>query len=237
MNRRSWLSSLGISAAGGLAGFSAVHDSQAEKRTWVLSLESFRVSHADQMPQIHSYLGRTFLPLLTQLHGGPKMFLEAIVAPHTPQALVVTAFSSFEDMIEIRNKVAAHPRIQRTRAGLESGESQILVTEADSVKFPNGPDRRRGGIFELRSYHAPAWRDRPPAAARAAFRRAGIDPILIASAAGEHRPRFTYVVPFENLAVRQEVLAKLDADSEWNELDAEVTGASIYRLAPYSPLS
>jgi len=237
MNRRNWLSSLGLSAAGSLVGLSAVTDSRANKRSWVLSLESFRVRHAEQMARLHSYLGGTFLPYLAQVHRGPKMFLEAIVAPHTPQALVVTAFPSFDEMIEIRNKVAAHQGIQRAHADLESGESQILVTATDSPQFHDGPDCRRGGIFELRSYHAPAWRDRPPAAARDAFRRAGIDPILTASAAGGHLPRFTYLVPFENLAVRQEAWARLDVDSEWRGLEAAVTGASIYKLAPYSPLS
>ena len=237
MNRRNWFFSLGVSAAGSLAGLSAVTDSQANKRSWVLSLETFRVSHADQMARLQTYLGGTFLPYLAQVHRGPKMFLEAIVAPHTPQALVVTAFPSFDEMIDIRNKVAAHPGIQRARADMESGESQILVTTADSLRFHDGPDRRRGGIFELRSYHALAWRDKPPASANAAFRRAGIHPILTASAAGEHLPRFTYLVPFESLAVRQEVWARLDADSEWSGLEAKVTGASIYKLAPYSPLS
>ena len=236
MNRRNWLSSVGVSAAGSLAGLSNVTDSQKNKRLWVLSLESFRVNHTEQMAGLHSYLGGTFLPYLAQVHRGPKMFLEAIVAPHTPQALVVTAFPSFDKMIEIRNKVAAHPGIQRARADLESGESQILVTAADSLRFHDGPERR-GGVFELRSYHAPAWPDRPPAAASAAFWRAGIDRILIASAAGEHLPRFTYLVPFENLAVRQEAWARLDADSEWSGLEAKVTGASIYKLAPYSPWS
>lgn len=235
MNRRNWLSSVGVSAAGSLAGFSAVTDSPLNNRSWVLSLESFPVSHAEQMPRLHSYLGGTFLPYLAQVHRGPKMFLEAIVAPHTPQALVVTAFPSFDEMIEIRNKVAAHPGIQRARADLESGESQILVTAADSLQFHDGSSRRRDGIFELRSYHAPAWRDRLPAAASAALRRAGIDSILTASAAGEHLPRFTCLVPFESLAVRQEAWAKLDSDSEWSGLEAKVAGASIYKLAPYSP--
>lgn len=265
MNRRNWLSSIGVSAAGSLAAFSAATDSQANKRPWVLSLESFRVSHAEQMTQLHSYLGGTFLSYLAQVHRGPRMFLEAIVAPHTPQALVVTAFQSFDEMIEIRHKLAAHPGIQRARPDLESPErhragaafaesgnslhpaatgsvvarvfveSQILI--ADSLQFRQGPDHRRGGIFELRSYQAPSWRDTPPAAANAAFQRAGIDPIVIASAAGEHLPRFTYLIPFENLAVRQEAWARLGADSEWSGLKAKVTAASIYKLAPYSPLS
>src|SRR5215469_13302883 len=109
MNRRNWFFSLGVSALGSLAGLSAVTDPQANKRSWVLSLESFRVSDADQMARLHTYLGGTFLPYLAHVHRGPKMFLEAIVAPHTPQVLVVIAFPSFDEMIKIRNKVAAHP--------------------------------------------------------------------------------------------------------------------------------
>ena len=189
------------------------------------------------MPHLHSYLGGTFLPYLAQIHRGPKMFLDAIVAPHTPQALVLTAFPSFEEMIEVRGKIAAHPDIQRARADRQCGEAQILTTSADSLQFHAGPTRRRDGIFELRAYHAPAWRDCPPAAVNAAFRRAGILPILTASTAGEHVPRFTFLVAFESLAMRQEAWGRLEADSSWSDLEAKVTSASIYKLAPYSPLS
>jgi hypothetical protein len=237
MNRRTWLSSLGISAASGFTGLSAITNSGSTKQTWVVSLESFRASHADQMRHLHSYLGGTFLPYLTQIHRGPKMFLEAIIAPHTPQALVLTAFPSFAEMIEMRGKIAAHPDIQRARADWECGESQILITSADSLRFHDGPTRRRDGIFELRAYHAPGWRDRPPAAINTVFRRAGIHPILTASAAGEHLPRFTFLVAFESLAIRQEIWGRLETDSEWSDFEAKVTSASIYKLAPYSPLS
>ena len=237
MNRRTLLSSLGIAAASSVTCLSAVTNFSPTKDTWVVSLESFRASHADQMPHVHSYLGGTFLPYLTQIHRGPKMFLDAIVAPQTPQALVLTAFSSFAEMIEIRGKIAAHPDIQRARADRECGEAQILITSADSLQFHTGPTRRREGIFELRAYHAPAWRDRPPAAVNAAFRRAGILPILTASTAGEHVPRFTFLVAFESLAIREKAWRSLEADPEWSDLEAKVTSASIYKLAPYSPLS
>jgi len=99
MNRRTLLSSLGIAAASSVTCLSAVTNFSPTKDTWVVSLESFRASHADQMPHVHSYLGGTFLPYLTQIHRGPKMFLDAIVAPYTPQALVLTAFPSFAEMI------------------------------------------------------------------------------------------------------------------------------------------
>ena len=245
MNRRSWLSSLGVSAAGSLAGLSAAAEFEPNKKTWVLSLESFRVRQPDQMPRLHSYLGGALLPAMDQIHRGPKMILEAIVAPHTPQALLLAAFPGFDEMIETRRKIAAHPGIQRARADLESEEvpvveqadSQILITTQDSLRFHMRPTPRETSVFELRSYRAPAWRDRPPAVVTAAFRRGGIHPILSASTVGEHLPRFTYLIPFASLAARQEAWARLDADSQWSGLEAKVTGASIYNLAPYSPLS
>jgi NIPSNAP protein len=256
MNRRSWLSSFGVCAAGSLAGLSAVRESQPNKHTWVLCLESFRVRQADQMPRLHSYLGGAFLSFFGQIHRGPKMFLEAIVAPHTPQALFLAAFPGFDEMIETRLKLAAHPGIQRARADLESGEvpvveqahSQILITTRNSLRFNTRPTPRETSVFELRSYRAPAWRDQPPATVQAAFRRVGIQPILNGSAAaGEHLPRFTYLIPFQSLAARQEAWARLDMDQEWISLqresigtygsEAKVTSASIYSLAPYSPLA
>jgi len=50
-------------------------------------------------------------------------------------------------------------------------------------------------------------------------------------------PRFTFLVAFESLAVRQKAWASLEADSEWSNLEAKVASASIYKLAPYSPLA
>lgn len=256
MNRRSWLTSFGVSVAGSLPGFSAATDSRAGKRTSVLSLESFRVTRAEQMPRLHSYLERTFLPLLAQVHPGPKMFLEAIVAPHTPQVVFMTGFASFEEMIETRRKLAAHPGLQRARAALESGEAeamepaqtQILIATQNSLAFDARPTRRDAGVFELRSYRAPAWRDQPPASVGSAFLRSGIQPVVNAStSAGEHLPQFTYLIPFPSLAERQAAWTRLDGDPDWVDLqrqsaarfgsEAKVTSASIYSLASYSPLA
>jgi len=183
------------------------------------------------------------------------MLLEAIVAPHTPQVLFLAAFASFDEMIETRRKLVAQPGLQRAHAGWESAEtdpvepaqSQILLAAPDSLAFHARPTRREGGIFELRSYRAPAWHDRAPAAVGAAFRRSGIHPIMHASTAAEHLSRFTYLVPFSSLIARQDAWTKLDRDPDWIGLqresrtrfgsEAKVTGASIYTLAPYSPLA
>jgi hypothetical protein len=254
MNRRSLLSWLGASAASGFTPLTIVAHAQPKKLTGVLSLESFRVTHPDQMPRLHAYLGGAVLPVLSRIHDGPKMFLDAIVAPHTPQALLLAAFSSFDEMLDIRGRIAAHPGIRQARADLESAQvpaldqvqSQVLITTEESWRFPEGSNHAETGVLELRSYHAPAWHAGPPARVGAILGRAGIHAIVNASiAAGEHLPQFTYLIPFESLAARQEAWARVDADPEWIDLQREsiaahgcevkVTGKSIYKLAPYSP--
>jgi hypothetical protein len=256
INRRSLLSWLGVSAASSLIPHSAVAEAMSQKRTRLLSIESFRLTDTAQLPHVHAYLQSTFLPLLNRIHDGPKMFLEAIVAPHLPQVLSLTVFSSFEEMLQVRGSISAVPGIRRARTGLESiassvlgqVQSQLMVTSGESLCVPAGSETLQSSVLELRSYHAPTWHDLPLARIQAVLARNGIHPIVNAStAAAEHMPRFTYLVPFESLAARQDAWARLDADSEWIEMQresiarygsaAKVTEKSIYKLAPYSPLA
>jgi hypothetical protein len=45
-------------------------------------------------------------------------------------------------------------------------------------------------------------------------------------------------MPFESLAAREDAWARLDAETEWIEIQGKssvkITGKSIYKLAPYS---
>ncbi|HYM05491.1 MAG TPA: NIPSNAP family protein [Terriglobales bacterium] len=251
MNRRALLSWLGASAASSLNPVSAGAEAQPQKKTWVVSLESFCATGADQMPGLHAYLAGTLLPFLKQVHDGPRICLEAIVAPHAPQALLLAAYSSFDEMLDIRGRTASHPGIRQARADLESArvldqvQSQVLTAARESLRFPADCDRLATGVFEVRSYYAPGWGDRPPARVSAVLSRAGIRPILNGSAgASEHLPQVTYLIPFASLAAREEAWARADADPEWIDMQREsiarhgsavkVTGKSIYKLAPYS---
>jgi len=189
----------------------------------------------------------TLLPRMEEIHKGPRLYLDAIVAPHTPQAALLAVFSSFDEMLDIRARLASSPRIRQARAKLESARvledvrSQVLVVGQESLRLPPDLTSFQTGVFEVRSYDARAWHDGVPARVTAILRRAGILPIVnAATAAGEHMPRFTYVIPFASLAAREKAWARLEADAEWINLQREsaasVTGKSIYKLAPYSPL-
>ena len=249
--RRSLLSWLGATVAGALDPLSAANDAQPPQGTGVVALEGFCVADADQMPRCHAYIGGVLLPFLNQIHNRAAVCLEAIVAPHTPQALLLAAYSSFDEMLEVRGRVASHPSLRQARADLESAHvlsevrSQVLIGTLEGLRFPADSDRVKAGVFELRSYHAPAWQDGPASRVSSVFKRAGIHPIVnAATAAGEHLPQFTYLIPFEGLAARQEAWSRVEADAEWIDMQrqsvarhgsaAKVTGKSIYKLAPYS---
>jgi hypothetical protein len=244
----SWLgASAGACAASAGSPLSAVADRRLTRRTRVINLESFCIAHGNDDASLHDYLADTLLPRMQELHAGPKLCLDAIVASHTPQAALLAVFSSFDEMLEVRAGLASSPKIRQARAELESARvleevrSQVLLVDQDSLNFPADLKSIRTGIFEVRSYDAPAWHDGVPTGLSAVLRRAGIHAIVNgATAAGEHISRFTYVIPFANLAAREQAWTRLDADPEWIDMQREspvtVTGKSIYKLAPYSQL-
>jgi hypothetical protein len=158
-------------------------------------------------------------------------------------------FSSFDEMLAVRASLASDPEIRQARTELQSStppffleevRSQVLMTSEPSFCLRSSEDLK-SGIFEVRSYDAPAWHRGVPSRASAVLRRSGIHPMVnAATAAGEHMPRFTYVIPFASLAAREQAWTRLEQDAEWialqRESGATVTGKSIYKLAPYSPL-
>jgi hypothetical protein len=250
MHRRSLLSWLGASAVSSL-NLPRVAEAQSPKGIHIVSLESFRVADADQMPRLHAYLGGTLLPFVRQIQNGPAICLEAIVAPHTPQALLVSVFSDFDEMLDVRNRTAAHSGIRQARTELESQhvlyqvQSQVLTAAPRTLRFPAHSDRLAAGIFEIRSYQAPGWHDEPPTRLSEVLNRAGIEPIVSAStAASEHLPQFTYLIPFRSLVEREKAWTRFEADPEWIDMQQEsaarhgsvvqVTAKSIYKPAPYS---
>src|SRR5579863_2679459 len=259
ISRREVLSWLGASAgacavgAGSPLPVAAAGTQPAAKGTRVVSLESFYLTHADHGARLHAYLGDTVLPQMRKMHRGPRLCLEAIVAPYTPQAALMAVFSSFDEVLDTRARLASNRRVRQRRAELELAgvleavRSQLLLVDQESLHFPADLKSLRTGVLEVRSYDAPAWHEGPPEHVIEVLRHAGVHPIVnAATAAGEHVPRFTYVIPFENLAAREQVWTKLDADPEWIGMQREwasrhgsparVTSKSIYKLVVFSQL-
>ncbi|HKV92131.1 MAG TPA: NIPSNAP family protein [Candidatus Angelobacter sp.] len=257
ISRRSALYWLGMTAGGASAlnTFPAfAKETRPGNGTRVLAFESFCVTDADQVQHLRSYVADTLLPCMDRLSNSPRMCLEAIVAPHTPQTLLLTMYSSFNEMLEVRDRIASDRRVRRAWAGIESAQvlddarSQVLIVNEESVRFPTESAFAQAGLFEVRTWHSPAWPGGMAPEVSSVLHRVGIDPIVAgATVAGEHLPRFTYVVPFDSMAARQQAWDRLDRDAQWMEMQREsmnrfgsgarTTAKAIYKLAPYSPLA
>jgi hypothetical protein len=232
-----------------------------EKRTRYYLFEQFFLKSGPQLGRIHEFISKSLLPALEQRHPGPKIYLEALIAPHTPQFAAIYGFASLAAIDEMRSAVAQDAALQKALAAMEDEPSFEDMTSTLLEAAPYSPEivpAAAGSaapprIFELRVYHSPTWRQLQALHERMAgpemkiFHRVGVRPILYSSTiVGARIPNLTYVIPFENLAAREKAWAAFGADPEWIKLreestrkDGEISSVrqmSIYRATPYSPV-
>jgi len=250
-----------LGAVGALGAAALPGRAAEEKRTRFYTLEQFFLKNGTQLPRMHEFISKTMLPALAAAHSGPKICLEALVAPHMPQYAAIFGFESLEQMWETHGKVLSNPEVLKKYDEYERGpeppfESQTntLLEAADyspEITMPDTPGAPR--IFELRVYHSPTGRQLQALHERFAgpeiriFHRCGIYPVLYTSTVfGANVPNLTYLIPFESLAAREKAWAAFGADPEWVKVRQEsiekhgqissVIQISLYKAAPYSPV-
>jgi|HubBroStandDraft_5_1064220.scaffolds.fasta_scaffold156589_2 hypothetical protein len=244
MNRRQFTGTLA-----GLAAALPARSAASDPAHWFL-LETFQLRQGDQVTRMHDYL-KAWLP---KAPAGPKLILEAVIAPHTPQLLAIAGMANFEDLR------TAQATVTSSLAALGLGDpvfdalnTTILEAAAYSPEIVAGKsDKLR--YFELRTYHAPtmaqliALHQRFAGPEVRVFHRSGIFPLFYASTLiGANMPNLTYLIPFDSLAAREKAWAAFAADPEWIKARQEsidksgqivsVSDIAIYRATPYSPIS
>lgn len=246
VNRRRFATSLAAAAAASPV-FAA-----DENARWFL-LQTFQLRQGDQVTRMHDYL-KAWLASLPKSLAGPKLVLDAVIAPHTPQLLAILGLANFED---IR---AAQATVTKSLTALAAGdalfdnlETTILEAAAYSPQILAGKSENPR-YFELRSYHSPtaaqllALHQRFAGAEMRVFHRSGIFPLFYSSTLiGARMPNLTYLIPFDSLAAREKAWSAFAADPEWVKARQEsidkfgqivsVSDISIYRATPYSPIS
>ena len=240
------------------AGLAAA--AETEKRTRFFMVESFKLQAGTQGSRLHSFVKGQLLPRASSVWSGPKVFLDAIVAPHMPQVLAIYGFTSLDELWSVHNKTFADPDVAKGFADLESGPEPAFESQ-DSMLLeaaPYSPEiteakRDKPRIFELRVYHSPTFRQLGALHQRFAgsevkiFHRSGIFPILYSSTLiGPNSPNLTYLIPFDSLADREKAWAAFGADPEWVKVRKEsvekygqitsVQNISLWKATDYSPV-
>jgi hypothetical protein len=255
MNRRTFMTTMGaVSAAS--AGHAA-----AEQKSGYFLLEHYYLRNSTQGPRINEFMSQGLVPALAKFHAGPKIFLEALVAAHMPQYLVVLGLKSLDELTSMRARLREDAAYQKAFAAWESGAeapyehySQVLLKAAEfSPEIPLSAQGAAPRIFELRTYHSPTWKQLAALNQRFSgseikiFHRCGVNPILYSETlVGPNMPNLTYLTPFADLASREKAWAAFGADPEWVKVRKESIDAhgqissvmqiSLFRAAPYSPV-
>ena len=245
MNRRQFTGALA-----GLAAASQARSAAADDRVHWFLLATFQLRQGDQITRMHDYL-KGWLP---KTPAGPKLVLEAVIAPHSPQLLAIIGVANFEDLR------TAQASMTLSLTGLGVGEplfdtlnTTILEAAAYSPEITAGKsDKLR--YFELRTYHSPtmaqliALHQRFAGPEQRVFHRSGIFPLFYSTTVvGANMPNLTYLIPFDSLAAREKAWAAFSADPDWIKARQEsidksgqivsVSDIAIYRATPYSPIS
>ncbi len=232
-----------------MAAAQTARPANGENPHWLL-LESFQLRQGDQVARMHDYL-KSWIP---KAPAGPKLILEAVIAPHTPQLLAIAGVNNFEDIRWTQASIALSlDALGKTEPLFDALNVTVLEAAAFSPEItPAKSETPR--YFELRMYHAPtmpqlkALHGRFRGSEVGIFHRSGIHPLFYASTViGANMMNLTYLIPFDSLAAREKAWAAFSADPDWIKARNEsiekfgqivsVSDIAIYRATPYSPIS
>ncbi len=250
--------------AGALASLAAppkpARAADSDRRTRFYWLDAFQLKQGTQPGRMNEWFRGALVPRLAKIHNGPVIVLEAQIAPHTPQILLIVGFSAFDEIWDIRAKVMQDEGMLAADAKLQQGPEPPFETQTTTLLEATafspeivGEKRDTPRLFELRVYHSPTSRQLRALHERFAgpeikiFHRSGIHPILYGSTViGGNMPNLTYLTPFDSLAAREKAWAAFGADPEWVKTRNEsvqkygqitaVNDLAIYRAAAYSPI-
>jgi len=255
MDRRSFVQS--VAGAGLLSQTAAAQPSAAT--THLYCLDYFYYRQGNQASRLQQFLSSQ--ASLWTKHSRAFGAFSAVMAPHAQTTLVLTGFTSFEEMSAAESHLEADPGFQKARQELERGteppfdsRQRVLLRATDfspDIALAQKPPRPR--YFEIRVYHSPTERQLRLVHERFAgpeikiFHRSGIHPILYGDTiAGPDMPSLTYIIPFASLGEREKAWDTFGADPEWIKVREEsiarggqivdYQNLSIWRAAAFSPI-
>jgi len=258
MDRRSFVGVMG--------GMTLMNANQAgaagPQKTKYYVLENFFLKNGSQPGRMNDFMREALLPALNKVHTGPKIVMEALVAPHMPQLVLILGLRSLEELPSLEAGLWKQEGLVKAAEALDahaeppcehSSASLLEATDYSPEIVPLEPPPKTPRIFELRVYHSPTYRQLKALHERFAgpeikiFHRCGVHPLFYSSTYfGANRPNLTYLIPFESLAAREKAWAAFGADPEWVKVRKEsvdkhgqissIIQMSLFRATAYSPI-
>src|SRR6202162_3867218 len=151
---------------GALGGLGVAAAAATDKRTGFYLFQQFHLKSGNQLPRLHDFMSQSALPAFNRIHSGPKIFLEATIAPQIPHVTAIYGFSSMEELWAVHTKMSQDEDHLKGLVALESGPDgafesmETTVVEAADYSPEIKPEPAEASrIFELGVYHSPTWGD------------------------------------------------------------------------------
>lgn len=227
MTRRNALAT----AAAGTAALAA----QTTKTPSYLELRYFlmRNNRSDQVTRTSEFIASVWIPAIKRAGAGPVGVFNAVIAPESPFALVVTSYPSMAAMQTTLEKLGSDSVYRKAHAAYNAGpdapyvrmESSLLRCFTAMPALDAGTPGATPRTFELRTYASDSEATLQTKIKMFAdaeidiFRKCGMHPVFFAEAVvGSNLPRLTYMLAYENLAAREKAWATFGSHPDWQKL-------------------
>lgn len=227
MTRRNALATTALGAAG-LAAQTTPTRSFLELRYFYM-----RNSRTNQVQRTSDFISGAWVPAIKRAGGGPVGVFNAVIAPESPFALVVSSYPSMGAMQTTLEKLGTDSVYQKAHAAYNAShempyarmESTLLRCFAALPAMEVGTAGAMPRTFELRTYESDneatlqtkvkMFAD----AEIAIFRKCGMQPVFFAEAVvGSNLPRLTYMLAYENFAAREKAWSAFGSHPDWQKL-------------------
>jgi hypothetical protein len=235
----------------------------APAKNAIYELRYFRMRNGAQIQRTSDFLAKFYLPAVQRLGIGPLGFFNALIGEQSPFVLALTSYASLASMESAMEKLAVDKEFQKGVGEYDSAGELSYIRMENSVlrafdsipgiEVPASDGKRAPRVFELRTYESPNVKASKTKikmfddAEIKIFRRCGMLPIFFGETLiGRNLPNLTYMLAYDNLAMRDKVWKTFGADPEWQKLrstpgltDPEIVSNisnAILRPLPFSPI-
>lgn len=256
MKRRNFLT------ASAAAGMAAAAPAETPKSAW-FHLTYYYMRSGTQGPRTNDYLRDAWLPAAKRAEAGPIGIFNAVIAEHSPFALVLASYPSLGAFEAAQARMAADQEYQKARDAYDNIADPAYVRMESSllrafpgfpaIEVPASDGKRPARIFEMRTYESVNEK----ASLRkvgmfesgeiAVFRKVGMIPVFFGQGmVGTNLPKITYMLSYDDLEARDRVWRAFGSDPDWQKLrsqpglsDAEIVSNisnAILRPVPFSQI-
>lgn len=262
MKRREFLeTSLLAGAAAPLSAIGTTINQGGDMNQEFYEIRKYRVLNTSKQKQFNDFLKNAAVPAMNRLGMSHVGVFTGVYGPDSSTFYVIRIYKSLDSVISVSARMSEDPEYQRAAAsfnnlpitdpGFARFESSLLLAfkNMPNLAVPPAASTR---IFELRTYESHSLK----AAKKKIemfneggeieiFKKTGLNPVFFGETIiGPQLPNLTYMLCFENMAVRDKSWEVFRDSPEWKKLSTDPQYADtvsnitdvILRPTPYSQI-